>query len=306
VRFAGAIGLLAVLGAEPLLAQVVAPGVPTTTQGSRVPQQRDWQIGVGFAPIYSPVWQGSRDYSLSLFPDVRLNYRDLLFFSVPDGLGWNAVNKGGWKIGPLFKFRFGRNEGDGGSPFLITGGSDALIGMGDIGFAGEPGAFVQYGFAGRKARARAEVRKGFGGHEGLVADTSISWSDRIGTPGAGGSTVGGPGRIWLYSLSARATFAGADYTNAYFGVDATQAAATGLAPFRTGDGLVSTGVNASLTKLVGRQGRYGAVTLFGGYDRLADVVAESTLITERGKRDQFSLGLSYGFRVGFGPKTSQP
>ena len=296
MRFSGAFALLAVLGAGPLLAQVVAPGVPTTTQGVRVPQQRDWQIGVGFAPIYSPVWQGSRDYSLSIFPDVRLNYRDVLFFSVPDGLGWNAVNKNGWKIGPLFKFRFGRNEGDGGSPFLITGGSDALVGMGSIGFAAEPGGFVQYSFAGRKARARVEVREGFGGHEGLVADTSLGWSDRIGTPGTRG--------FWLYSASVRATFAGADYTNTYFGVNETQAAATGLSPFRTGDGMVSTGVNASLTKLVGGQGRYGAVTLFGGYDRLGDVVAESTLITERGKRDQFSLGLSYGVRFGFGPKAA--
>ncbi len=291
------LALFALLVADGAAAQVVAPGVPTTTQGTRVPQQKDWQIGVGFAPIYSPVWQGSRDYALSVFPDLRVNYRDVLFFSVPDGLGWNAVNRGGWKIGPLFKFRFGRDEGTGGSPFLITGGSDALVGMGSIGFAGEPGGFVQYGFAGGKARARVELRQGFGGHEGAVADTSLGWSDRMGTPGTAG--------MWLYSLSARATFAGADYTNTYFGVDAAQAAATGLRAFRTGDGLVSTGVNGALTKLVGGQGRYGAVTLFGGYDRLADVVAESTLITERGKRDQFSVGISYGFRFGIGKTRGQ-
>lgn len=274
------------------MAQVAAPGVPTTTQGTQPPRQKDWLIGVGFAPVYAPAWQGSRDQALSIFPDLRINYRDAVFFSVPDGLGWNAVNKDGWKIGPLVKFRFGRDEEKGGSPFIVSGGSDALRGMGDIGFAGEPGAFVQYSFAGKKARVRAEVRQGFGGHAGLVADTSIGWSDRIGTPGRSG--------LWLYSATLRATFADADYTNTYFGVTDAQAVATGLGAFRTGDGLVSTGINASITKPFGKFGQFGAVTLFGGYDRLADVVTDSTLIVERGKRDQFSVGLSYGFRFGLG------
>ncbi len=273
-------------------AQVVAPGVPTTTQTARIPTPKDWTVGVGFAPVYSPAWQGSRDQSLSIFPDLRLNYRDILFFSIPDGLGWNLVRETSWKIGPLFKFRFTRGEDNGGSIFLISGGSDALIGMGDIGFAGEPGAFVQYSFANSKARLRADLRKGFGGHTGLVADTSIGWSDRVGDPLGSG--------LWLYAATLRATFAGADYTNTYFGVNETQSAATGLPVFQTGDGLVSTGINAALTKPFGTYGRYGAVTLFGGYDRLADVVAESSLIVERGKRDQFSVGLSYGFRFGFG------
>lgn len=286
---------LMLAGEAVVLAQVVAPGVPTTTQGAQAPRPRDWTIGVGFAPVFSPAWQGSRDQALSIFPDLRVNYRDAVFFSVPDGLGWNAIDKDGWRIGPLFKFRFGRNEDNGGSPFLISGGSDALIGMGDVGFAGEPGAFVQYGFAGKKARVRAELRQGFGGHEGLVADTSIGWSDRIGQPGASG--------LWLYSATLRATFAGADYTNRYFGVDAAQSAATGLALSRTGDGLVSTGINASLTRPFGKYGQYGAVTLFGGYDRLADVVTDSSLISERGKRDQFSVGLSYGLRFSLGGRS---
>ena len=45
--------------------------------------------------------------------------------------------------------------------------------------------------------------------------------------------------------------------------------------------------------------------LASGRKSLADVVAESSLITERGKRDQFSVGMSYGIRFGFGgPKAS--
>jgi outer membrane scaffolding protein for murein synthesis (MipA/OmpV family) len=269
-------------------AQVVAPGVPTSAQRAQMPRPKNWTLGVGFAPVFAPAWQGSREQALSVFPDLRLNYRDALFFSIPDGLGWNMVNQDGWKLGPLFKFRFRRNESNGGSPFLISGGSTALQGMGDVGFAGEPGAFAQYSWAGGKMRARAEVRQGFGGHDGLVADTLVGWNDRIGTPGTTG--------LWLYSIGLRATFASASYTNAYFGVNADQAKATGLPISPVDSGIVSTGLNASLTKPLGKMGQQGAITLFTGYDRLGDAAADGALIQQRGKRDQFSVGLSYGYR----------
>ncbi len=281
--------LAALIGGYCVLATGVlaqpAPGVPQTAQGVR-PTQPDWVLGVGFAPLVTPVWQGSRDIGLSIFPDLRLNYRDDVFLSVPDGLGWNAINRDDWKLGPLIKLRFGRQENTGGSPFLITGGSDALLGMGDVGLAGEAGVFAQKSLVNGKVRLRAEVRKGFGGHDGLVADTTLNWSDAIGDPRSG----------WRYGLGARAAFAGDGFTNVYFGVDAVQAAATGLAVSRTGSGLVSAGVSGSLTKLIGPFGRYGALTLFTGHDRLGNVVARSSLIRERGQRGQTSVGLAYGFR----------
>lgn len=290
-RFLSCLAALIMAGVATSVLAQAAPGVPATAQRGQPPRPKAWTVGIGIAPLFAPAWQGSRDQALSIFPDVRVNYRDTLFFSVPDGLGWNMFNQDGWKIGPLFKFRFGRNEGNGGSPFLISGGSTALRGMGDIAFAGEPGGFAQVAWAANRARLRAEVRQGFGGHDGIVADTSIGWSDRIGRPGTGG--------LWLYSVGARATFASSDYTNTYFGVTPAQALATGLPAFRTGDGLVSTGVSASLTKPIGRSGQGGAITLFTGYDRLADAAADSSLIVERGRRDQFSVGVSYGYRFGW-------
>lgn len=86
VRFLVAVAVSGLVAGE-AMAQVVAPGVPTSTQGARVPRTQDWTIGVGFAPVYSPAWQGSRDQALSIFPDLRVNYRDAVYFSVPDGLG---------------------------------------------------------------------------------------------------------------------------------------------------------------------------------------------------------------------------
>ncbi len=91
--------------------------------------------------------------------------------------------------------------------------------------------FAQYSFAGRKARVRAELRQGFGGHDGVIADGLLGWNDRFGAPTS----------PWLWSTSTRATFAGRDYVQTYFGVTPGQAAATGLGTFAAGGGLVSTG-----------------------------------------------------------------
>lgn len=276
-----------------------APGVPNATPpqagpppgvmaGGR-PPQKDWTIALGVAPLVAPVWQGSRDTGLSIFPDLRVNYRDDLFLSVPDGLGWNMVNRDGWKLGPLVKLRFGRRENTGGSPFLVTGGSAALRGMGNVGAAGEAGGFAQLSFAGGKARVRAELRQGFGGHDGLVADTLIGWNDALGGLRSG----------WRYGLGARAAFGDRDFTNVYFGVDPLQSVRTGLAVSRTGNGLVSAGATGSLTRLIGPFGRDGAVTLFVSHDRLGQTVTRSSLIRERGQAGQTAVGLSYGYRFSF-------
>lgn len=287
------VSVLAMAVAQPAVAQT-APALPTGTlpapsatgAGARPAgppmQPQGWTMTVGLAPVFGMAWQGSKDTALSIFPDLRVNYKDTLFLSVPDGLGWNAVNADGWKAGPLVKLRFGRDESNGGSPFQLAGGSDALIGMGDIGVAGEAGAFVEKRFgAKRQWRARAEVRQGFGGHEGVVGDVQAAYSGRT-------------GRV-LYSVGPRATFASADYMQTYFGVDAGQSARTGLAVSRPDGGLVSYGLGANVIRPLDRR---RVVTLFAGVDRLGGEPAGSSLIRERGQRTQFTVGLGYGFRFG--------
>lgn len=245
------------------------------------PAPKDWGLSVGLAPIYAPIWQGSRDYGLSVFPDLRFAYKDRVAFSIPDGLTWNVVNRDGWKLGPVVTPRFGRRERNGGSPFLVSGRSDALRGLGNVDFAAELGGFAQYNLT-PQLRARAEVRRGFGGHEGVVAETTLGWQDRAGD--------------FFYGLNANASFANAAFTNVYFGVTPGQAAESGLPTFRTGSGLVSAGVSGTLTRPLGRFGRDGAVTLITSYDRLGDVVGDSSLLRQRGRRDQLLVGLSYSYR----------
>lgn len=257
------------------------PSLPAPSAAGPVPT--GWAITIGAAPVFAPAWLGSKDYALSIFPDLRLAYRDVIFASVPDGLGWNAVRRDGWRAGPLVKLRFGRDDRDGGSPFLVAGGSDALRGLGNIAASAEAGGFVEKQFGPRRRwRARAEVRKGLGGgHRGVVADVGVAHQGR--------------GKGFGYTVGPRATLATGAFMRPYFGVDARQSAASGLTPYRPGGGLLSAGIGGTLVKPLGRR---SAVTLFTGVDYLGDPAGRSSLVRERGERLQASLGLGYGFRFG--------
>ncbi len=265
--------------ASPALAQVEnsQPGPPPTRPVRSAAE--GWSITVGAAPVLSPAWQGSRDMALSIFPDLRINYRDVLFASIPDGLGWNAVNRGGWKAGPLAKIRFGRDEERGGSPFLVTGGSDALAGLGNVAAAAELGGFVE-----RRAgplRGRIEVRRGFGGHEGVVADLSLGYQARAGRT--------------IANVGPRLTLGSGDYVAPYFGINSVQSARSGLARYDPAGGLVSFGIGGSVLRPLDRR---SALTLFTGVDRLAGDAGDSPLVRKRGRRMQFTLGIGYGWRFG--------
>ncbi len=252
----------------------IATGAPGTPPG--------WSLTIGAAPVLGPAWQGSRQMALSLFPDLRVNYDDTLFASVPDGIGWNAVNRDGWRAGPLAKIRFGRDERNGGSPFLIAGGSDALAGMGNIKAAGEVGGFVEKSFGPRRAwRTRAEVRHGFGGHDGVIADLSAAYRTRIGRA--------------IVSAGPRMTLASAPFMRTYFGISPTQSARTGLAPYRPDGGVLSYGLGGNVLRPLNRR---STITLFTSLERLGGPAADSPLIRERGQRMQATLGLGYGFRFG--------
>ncbi len=269
--------VVALTAAQPAFAQADTrpAGPPSGRPLDR--SEEGWAVTVGVAPVLSPAWQGSKDMALSVFPDLRINYKDVIFASIPDGLGWNVVNQEGWKAGPIAKVRFGRDEDRGGSPFLITGGSDALAGLGDVDAAVELGGFVEKRVG--PWRGRVEVRRGFGGHEGVVADGSIAYQARAGRT--------------IINVGPRATVASKGYIDTYFGIDAGQSQRSGLRPYSPSGGLLSYGVGASLIRPLNRR---SAVTVFTGLDRLADEAGDSPLVRERGRRLQFTLGVGYGFR----------
>lgn len=236
-----------------------------------------WQVGVGLAPVVSPVFEGADDYGFSIFPDLRFQYRDRFFASVPEGIRYRLINEPHLKVGPIARLRFGREEDDGGSPFFITGSAGGLDGLGDVDAAAELGGFIRYDLG--PWRSRFELRRGFGGHEGVVGDVSLDY--------AGGSSS------WRYAFGPRMRFGSSDFVDPYFGVDAVQASRSGLSLYDADGGVnsVGFGINAIIPK-----GQRMTLVLFGGYDRLLGDIADSPLVDRRGDANQVSIGAALSWR----------
>lgn len=243
----------------------------------------DWKFTVGAATIYKPAFIGSKDYQAVAFPDFKVEYKDRFFASLFEGVGYNVVNNDSWRAGPIMKFDFGRTEDDD-NPFRIAGDkTKALKGLGDVDASVELGGFVEYSFG--PFSTSLELRQGVGGHEGLIGETGLNYkgfADLLGKP-------------VMYSFGPRATFADSNYNEAYFGINQSQSAKSGLAQYSAGSGLVSYGIGAFAMMPVSDAVSVG---IFGGYDRLASEAADSPLIKERGDENQFMGGLRITYEFG--------
>lgn len=243
----------------------------------------DWKFSLGIGSGYQPAFPGSRDYQAIAFTDLKIEYKDRFFAAPFEGIGYNVINGNGWRAGPILKFDFGRTEDDD-NPFRIAGKkTNALKGLGDIDIAPEIGGFIEYNL--EPFSYSLELRQGLGGHEGLIGDISLNYMgfmEQLGKP-------------IVYSFGPHATYADSNYNDAYFGITPRQSANSGLSRYNANSGLVSYGVGAfaifSITESV-------SLGVFGSYDRMANVVADSPLIQERGNENQLTIHI--GMRYEFG------
>jgi MipA family protein len=262
-------------GATQVARQIIPPAVPAGEPSASSPM--GWRFRVGAGALYAPAFAGSKDYQVIAFPNLKLEFKDLFFMSVKDGVGYNLIHADGWRIGPIVKYEFERKE-DGSSPFRVGGKkTTALTGLGNVDGTLECGGFVEY--SDEPFIFKVEIRQGVNGHKGIIGEASINY--------AGAIKRSGP--PIFYALGPRATFADSDYSNAYFGIDQTQSLNSGLNRYAAGGGLVSYGVGGFMSMPV-----YGpvSVSVFGGYDRLGSEVADSPLVSQRGSENQCAIGLS--------------
>lgn len=244
----------------------------------------DWKISLSAGAVYVPAFTGSKDYQAIAFPSIKIEYKDLFFASLFDGVGYNAINNDKWRAGPIVKFAMGRTEDDD-NPFRIAGKkTNALRGLGDVDFTLELGGFVEYNF--EPFSYSLELRQGVGGHKGFVGETGLNYmgfTKQLGKP-------------IMYAFGPRLTFADSNYNDANFGINQTQSANSGLARYSAGFGLVSYGISGFAAMQLSESVSLG---VFCGYDRLGSEAADSPLIKERGDKNQFMGGVRISYEFGF-------
>jgi MipA family protein len=234
----------------------------------------DWYLTVGATGMVAPNFEGGRQYLLSASPIVSLGKAGpaARFTSRNDNISLALVDDGSVRAGLTGKFLFSRDDGN----------ADELKGLDPVRWGGEVGGFFEF-YPTDWLRARAELRHGIRAHNGFVADIAADAFYDV-TPTV--RISGGP----------RVSFASANYFDAYYGVNAQEAVASGLSQYNPGGGLKSTGLGGAITWKVTEP---MTASLFGEYSRLMGPAADSSLVRERGDRNQFMVGVSTTYRFDF-------
>lgn len=250
-------------GAVALFALLTSPAI------AQEKEPRRYRVGLGVQ--VTPSYPGADKVQFGPYINVDIARGDTPFtFEAPDeSFAIPVINTRGLGIGPALNLQGSRTNSDVGAP------------VGKVSTTFEAGGFVQYlvtpGF-----RLRAELRRGLGGHDGFVGEVSADLIAR-------------DGDRYVFSIGPRLTLSNARYQRAYFGVNPTQAAATGLPGFVPDGGLQSVGATAGLTYQFSP--RWGVMT-YARYDRLVSDAADSPIVRQFGSRDQFSGGLGLTYTVG--------
>lgn len=261
---AAAAALPCLLGA-PALAQTGL--APQAAPAIGAPGFDRWRVGLGAGVLYSPDYLGAsqwRTFPL-IAPEVRSPF-DTFYISFRDGVGLTLFRDGAVSAGAVGRWRFGRDQDD----------STSLAGMGDIRPSGEAGGFLRYSDG--TWLAGAELRYGFGGFAGLVADARL---DRVFRVADGLILSAGPRLSW----------GGSGFSETYFGVTPDQSARSGYQVFKPSNYWFAAAAGGATWTFAERW----SLIAFGEVGQILGPAADSPLV-ERGSPTQAIVGLSIAYR----------
>lgn len=242
--------------------------IPAAAQeAEREPRRTRVYVG----PQLSPATPGAKDLSFGPFFDVSRARGDEIFdFEAPDeSFGFVVADAGGVEFGPALGFKGKRKAADIG------------LALHEVGFSFEIGGFAQTYLA-QNLRVRAEARHAVSGHNGLVGEVSADYIARDGDK-------------WLFSIGPRVTLADATYHRAWYGITATDSAASGLARFHPDGGIEGLGLAAGYLRQLNK--RIG-ISAYARYDHLVGNAGRSPYVRAAGSRSQPSVGLALSYTFG--------
>lgn len=261
-----------------LLVAVLLAYLPLHSQDST---RTKWSYSLGMGTALTPSYLGDNSYQLMIFPNFRASYSTKFSFSLFEGVQYNFLNGSDWRIGPMVKYNFGRDE-DGSNPLSIAGSeTQDLVGLGGVDFTIEPGVFVEYKH--EVVTSKFELRQGLGGHKGLIVEVKSQYRSMIKLFG----------NKMFYSFGPEIKVSNANYNNAFFGISAAESASTSMDQYEAEFGVLSYGANGSLVLPLSKQ---FSTIFFGGVSRLGDAGAKSNLVRKKGSANQFTLGLMLNYK----------
>lgn len=199
-------------------ALVPLPSVEDFTRGND-----GWAFGLGLGVEYETAYEGSDEFGFEIQPAGAVQWRNgkNIFYFAGEAFGWRGVRDNNWLLGALLGFEEGREEND--------SDDGRLDGLGE----------QEEGF-----ELVLQARRAFTSNwrYWLVGRIVTGGDGNLGLFGAGrrfGSQIDGTGS----EINLVAVFHDREYANKGFGIDATQATASGLDATQLSGGLRSIGID---------------------------------------------------------------
>ena len=234
--------------------------------GSDVPQETasDNHITIGVGGAVLPEFQGSEKYFIQPIPIVDIK-QGPFFLNLGDGLGINVIESSNFRAGVSV------------TPVIGYDADDVPAGIGKLGISAGAHGFVS-GTLGGVVGTLSVTAPFAGDADGLFAEAEIEYPVRIND------------RL-LVVPSLRAKWADNKYLRSYFGVNAAQAAASGLPEYAPSSGFQDVGAALSINY---RMTDHISVIASAHVTRNLDRVMDSPF-TERRWQPSGILGVAYTF-----------
>ncbi len=276
MRAARSFVLVSSLVAGSTMAQAADPLFSPAPLQPQMQASSGWIITVKGNLRAGPSYPGADDFSVIGYPSLSFRRAGTPErFSAPDdGLSFSFLEESAFRFGIVGRFQGGRYLED----------DRRLVGLEKIDWAVEPGVFVEY-WPVEFLRARAEIRRGFNGHEGFVADLGLDLVQRYGA--------------FTFSAGPRLALGDSEFTRTYFGVTPVEAALNGeVTPYRPSGGITSVGATAA----VGYDWTDQWSTMgFVSYKHLVGDAADSPIVERFGSEHQVGVGLTVSYSFGYTP-----
>jgi len=230
-------------------------------------------VVLGIGPAMEPEYEGSDTFRVTALPILEVNWRDEVFLSADDGLGWNALKTRNFRIGPVLTYYLGSSD--------YIGTHNRPTGINEIDSGFQAGAFSEFAFDHVKLDAKA-LYAIYGGTEGLTINMGASYGSRI-------------EKDWAIIIRADTTWLNDNEMQSYFGVNSKEASNNSLySEYSPGMGFKDIGLGMDLTYEVSKT---WSVLGRAKFSYLLSEAADSPLITVNGSVYQFygGLGLAYHF-----------
>jgi outer membrane scaffolding protein for murein synthesis (MipA/OmpV family) len=236
------------------------------------PNQPTWRIDLGAAAEAEPVYQGAAATRIYGGPMFNIRYKDIAFFSVGEGLGYNFLRGSNYRVGIAVGYDSGRREAD---------EYDHLRGLGNISLAPSVKLFGSYVVS--KAFPiviQADVRQiVLGGADGTLGDLEAYMP------------LPGSSKTFVMFLGPSITWANRSYLQKEFGITEEQSLASSerYPVFNAHGGTNSVGLGFSATKIFSQR---WLLNVNAAYSRLRGSAAESP-ITEAKVQRGLALSVVY-------------